>query len=460
MKRSLRTQLSLGFALIILVTVALISIISTLLITHEFESYMAKQQEEYSRELAAGIAMQYNEDTGWNVDYIHGMGMYALSDGYIIKVVSAEGDTVWDAENHDMEQCHQMMSDIEERMNALTKQKGQFVTHTFVLEASGGKIGEAEITYYTPYYYNENAFRFVDSLNLILLVLGVLAVIGAVCVGIIFARRIAKPIVQVTEIADEIAQGNYSVRAEEEKGALELKELGASINNMAEQIERQETLRKQLTSDVAHELRTPLANVSAQLEVISEGVFEPTMERLAGIYDEITRLSALVSDLEKLQQIESNVLNKTQFDLLEVVNGEAQSFEAEFGKKQLECKVTGDHSMVFADCNKIRQVVTNLISNATKYTHQGGKIAINVKDDGDYACLTVSDNGIGIPESEQGLIFERFYRTDKSRNRRTGGVGIGLTIVHAIVKAHGGEIEVESEEGKGSTFIVYLPKCL
>lgn len=457
MKRSLRAQLTLGFALIIFITVALISVVSTLLINREFESYMAKQQEKYSAELAAGIASQYSEADGWNVDYIHGMGMYALNDGYFIKVTAADGTVVWDALNHDMEHCQSVMDDIETRMSSITKKNGKFVNHVYPLEAAGGEIGSAEITYYTPYYYNENAFRFVDSLNIILLIMGIISIVGAICVAVLFSKRIAGPIIQVKEIADEIAGGDYSARADVRTGTQELKELSVSINNMAEQIERQETLRRQLTSDVAHELRTPLANVSAQLECISEGVFEPDGERMKGIYDEVTRLSALVGDLEKLQQIESSALEKTRFDLLDAAKFCADVFAPETGRRRIACSVCGESVEIFADVNKIKQVITNLLSNAIKYTPDGGEVKTEVSRRDGCAVLKVSDNGIGIPEKDRDLIFERFYRTDKSRSRKTGGVGIGLTIVKAIVKAHGGTVEVESREGKGSVFTVELP---
>lgn len=452
--------MSFGFALIILIVVGLISLVSTILITREFESYMEKQQAEYSDDLAAGLATQYSQVNGWNVDYIHGMGMYALNDGYIIRVYDLDGGTVWDAENHDMEFCHSIMQEIEERMQSLRNgRNGQFITKEYTLESGGGVIGTAMITYYSPYYYNENAFDFVRSMNIILWVIGVLSVTAAVCVGIIFAKKITVPVVTVTEIADEISNGNYSVRADEKTGAAELKELSVSINNMAEKIERQETLRKQLTSDVAHELRTPLANLSAQLELITEGVVAPSPERINGISEEIERLSALVGELEKLQSIENSVLEKTEIDLAEVARSTAETFGTEALKNQgYTITVTGESAILCADEGKIRQVIINLLSNAVKYSPDGGRVEVAVRDCGEEVLLSVKDNGIGISAEDKPLIFERFYRTDKSRNRKTGGVGIGLTIVSAIVKAHGGKIEVKSTEGQGSTFTVTLPK--
>lgn len=457
MKAKLSTQLSLGFALIVFIFVALVSVVSSVLINVEFSAYMETQQRENSDQLASGIGMQYSEEDGWNVDYIHGMGMYALNDGYIIKVVDANGETVWDAENHDMEQCHQMMQEIYERMQTLKTQNGEFVTYRYELTSAGVVVGEAQITYYKPYYYNENAFRFVDSLNYILLIMGAICIIGAICAGFLFARKISRPIARVTETAGEIAKGDYSVRIEENKGAYELNELSRTVNHMAEQIERQETVKKQLISDVAHELRTPLANVSAQIEVIAEGIFEPTKERLQGIEDEIERLSALVAELGKLQEIESGNLQCTAFDLSEEVQNAMKSFEAELRNKNIRCSFQGDAANVYADKNKIRQVIVNLISNAVKYSRENGEIELSCRQNADRAVFSVKDYGIGISETEKEFIFERFYRTDKSRSRKTGGVGIGLTIVKAIVDAHGGTVEVESKEGAGSTFTVSLP---
>lgn len=457
MKKTIGAQLSLGFALIILVTVGIISLASNLLITREFESYVAKQQREVSDALASGLSSQYDGETGgWNVDYIHGLGMYALNDGYILKVYGADGQTVWDAENHDMEYCHNVMQEIEERMEKAGK-SGDFITHAYSLSAGGEPIGRAEISYYSPYYFDDDAFTFVGSLNRILLVTGALAVAAAVCVGILFARSISRPIERVTEIADEIANGNYGARDDGPAGTRELRELRDSINHMAEQIARQEEMRRQLTSDVAHELRTPLANVSAQLEVILEGVFEPTPQRLSGVYEEVARLSELVAELEKLQKVENDRLERSEFDLYEEAASAAATFEAEMNKRGISCDVSGNPTAVYADRNKIRQVILNLISNAVKYS-RGGAVAVSVRDDGENALLSVKDEGIGIPERERALIFERFYRTDKSRNRKTGGAGIGLAIVKAIVKAHGGEITVESAEDVGSTFTVILPK--
>ena len=229
---------------------------------------------------------------------------------------------------------------------------------------------------------------------------------------------------------------------------------------MAESLEKQENLRKQLTSDVAHELRTPITNVSSYLEAILEGVWEPTPERLQHCYDELGRITKLVSDLEQLRQVENEnlKLRKTEVDLLELARTAVKNFETQFQEKKLHCRVDGVPAMVFADRDRIQQVITNLVSNAVKYSNENGTIRVVTEDIGVSVIIRVEDDGIGIAEKDRELIFERFYRTDRSRNRKTGGAGIGLAIVKTIVQAHDGRIAVESEEEHGSRFAVTLPK--
>lgn len=210
-------------------------------------------------------------------------------------------------------------------------------------------------------------------------------------------------------------------------------------------IEKQEDIRRRLTADVAHELRTPLAAVSTNLEAIAEGALEPTPKRIQKCYDEIKRLSNLVSDMEKLATTESNVLklNRQPLDLL----GLAQDVFAE---------ATGVPVTIYADKERLLQVLANLKSNAEKYSD--GIVSVTVHDIGKFAKVTVTDSGKGISPEDLPHIFERFYRADKSRSRSTGGAGIGLAIVKTIVEAHGGKVKAESKLGTGSSFTVLMPK--
>lgn len=462
MKRKLSTQLSVGFALIVLITVALISVAANVLINRQFEKYVEAQQKEMSANLAGSLSDQYDRENGtWNLDYIHGFGMYALSDGYILKLYDAKNQTVWDAENHDMTLCRHIMNRITLQMKTQRPQwKGNLVTNRYELRQGLQLIGYADISYYSPYYFNENAFRFVDSLNQILLVIGIFSVIGAVIAGIFLAKSISRPIVMTTEAAGKISIGNNQIQFKSDIKIKELQELTRTISHMASSLEEQEQLRKRLTSDVAHELRTPLANASSHLEMFLEGIWEPTQERLQGCYEELQRISAIVSDLEKLRQLEADNLNsaKEPVDLLLLAKSVKTSFEPEMDKKHLACEIHGTSVLVTGDQARLRQVMSNLFSNAVKYSNTGGQITIQIRENKGFGIFSIEDHGIGIAKQEIPLIFERFYRTDLSRSRKTGGAGIGLTIVHAIVRAHGGTISVESEEGKGSRFTISLPR--
>jgi signal transduction histidine kinase len=246
---------------------------------------------------------------------------------------------------------------------------------------------------------------------------------------------------------------------------------------MAETLEKQDRLRKQLTADVAHELRTPLTALGMYLENMIEGVWKPTPERMQNCYGEIARLSHLVADLEKLEQAEyGNLnLNKEEVDLTRLVRMAIGNFEGVITAKALNVMIESaseanpseaEHTegkppcpvLAYVDGERISGVVTNLLSNAIKYTPEGGEIRLSVLETEETAILVVEDNGPGISEDEIPYIFERFYRADKSRNRSTGGAGIGLAIVQSVVLAHGGSVKAENRKEGGSRFTVALPR--
>ena len=463
MKQKISTQLASGFALIVLITVAVISVVANSLISHQFEKYVAQQRKTASEQLAESLSFQYRaEDDTWNVDYIHGLGMYALKDGYLIKLTDKDGKVIWDAENHDMTLCRQIMQDIRTQMAEKRPElDGKFMTYRYEIKQKDMVIGYLDVNYYSPYYLNESDFRFLDSLNKILLVVGVCAAAAAAVAGIVLAKTLSVPLLKMTELTRKISEGDYGARLEtENKQTQELEELSRAVNHMAESLERQEMLRRRLTSDVAHELRTPVANVSLNLEMMLEGVWKPETERLKNCYEELGRISGIISDLEKLRQMETEQmeLDLEPVELLELSQAVAAGFEPDLKKKNLTCTVEGENTVVFGDQKRLHQVIFNLVSNAVKYSAEGGKIWIRVRKEKKKAVWIVEDQGIGIGESDLPLIFERFYRTDLSRSRKTGGAGIGLAIVKAIVQAHHGTVIVTSKVGIGSRFTVILPE--
>jgi signal transduction histidine kinase len=321
-------------------------------------------------------------------------------------------------------------------------------------------VGTATIGYYGPYFFNDGDLKFLAALNSLLLWAAAACALASLAFGIFMARRLTRPIDRVVGAARLIAQGDYAGRIKQQSGTTEIVELTDSINSLAETLGEQDALRKRLTADVAHELRTPLSTLQSHIEAMIDGVWLPDAERLASCHEETVRMSRLVGDLEELARYESEglALQKTRFDLAALLKRIALSFEGQFKKSGVRLSCDPQTVIVEADEDKLSQVFVNLLSNALKYTPSGGSVGITTTETARDVCVSIHDTGIGISAEDVPHIFERFYRTDESRSRLTGGSGIGLTIVKTILDAHGGSISVTSQPGLGSEFTVSLPK--
>ena len=458
--KSLRKQLSLSILLTLLITIGLIGLLSNWFINREFEKYITELGRERRENIVDDLGRQFDGfKRNWKLDYVHAIGMNALYDGYILKLYDAGGNMVWDAENHDMSLCGQIMNEISARMEERGAEGG-FVDNTYEIDQNGKKVGAVSIKYYGPFFMNEADFNFINVMNTVLLVIGILSSACSVVVGCLLARRISRPVTKTAYIAKQISKGNYDIRFEPGTRIRELDDLADAINHLSDALKSQEKLRKQMTADVAHELRTPLTALSSHLEAMIEGLWDATPERLKSCHEEVKRLGTLVEDLGQLAKIEGEnlVLNKSRIDLFEIVHTVSDTMKGEISKKNLTLSIEGSPVFAEADKNRFSQVVANLLSNAVKYTPEGGAIGIEVYETDRLGIVKVTDTGIGIPETELPLIFERFYRTDKSRNRKSGGAGIGLAIVKSIVNAHGGTVTVDNIKEQGSCFTVSIPK--
>jgi len=224
-------------------------------------------------------------------------------------------------------------------------------------------------------------------------------------------------------------------------------------------------MRAEFVSNVSHEMRTPLTSIKGFTETLLDGSLDDqaTARRFIGVIDsEAERLSRLIDDLLDLSKIESGRirLDFRKTNLRKVITETAEKLQPQMEKcgLQLELAVSLDLPLIMADADRLAQVLINLADNSSKFTPHGGKITISAGERDDMVCVSVADNGIGIPESDLPRIFERFYRVDKARTRTTGGTGLGLAIVKHIVEAHGGCVSVASAVGRGSTFTFCLPK--
>lgn len=461
MKFSLRAKLSLSYVSVVLICVLLISVITNLLLDKHFKDYIAENLERKNREIVAQVSRQYKTGGEWDTKAIENICVNALEQGMIIKVVDSSENVVWDARLHDNELCRQMLDHISENMSSrYPNWEGKYVENAYPVSDISAEVGEVVIGYYGPYFFNDSDLAFINTINRLLVVIGAFSLVLSLLFGSVMAKRLSTPISRVITTAEMISKGYFGDRITEPSGTKEIAQLTETINNLAETLENHEVLRKRLTADVAHELRTPLATLQSHMEAMIDGIWEPDAERLGSCHEEIMRINRLVGDLEKLAKFESEnlMLTRTSFDISELIRHILRNFENGFANKGIEIRFIGEEEIVNADRDKISQVIINLLSNAQKYTPEGGVVHLEVKGAGDATEIIVKDTGEGIPPEDLPHIFERFYRADKSRNRLTGGAGIGLAITKAIIDAHKGNIQVKSKVGEGTEFIITLPK--
>jgi signal transduction histidine kinase len=208
-----------------------------------------------------------------------------------------------------------------------------------------------------------------------------------------------------------------------------------------------------MTSDMAHELRTPLATLQSHIEAFMDKIWEPDEKRLGMVHEEILRLTGLIKELSDLSIIEGEEIkiNKSQVNLSKLIRNIIEKYQPMFIGKNITANIAVENDVVLeADENHLNRIFINLISNAYKYTNENGNLYISLIKLSGFIQVTVEDTGIGIPEEDIKYVFERFYRSDLSRNRGTGGTGIGLTIAKSLIEANQGKISIESVEGKGT----------
>ncbi|MCJ7513250.1 MAG: ATP-binding protein [Anaerolineales bacterium] len=299
--------------------------------------------------------------------------------------------------------------------------------------------------------------RVRQALWLAALVSGALAIV----VGGLLAASILRPIRDLTSAARAIASGDLSRRVPM-RSSDELGELSQSFNQMAGSLQRSEQLRREMTADVAHELRTPLAVMRARLEGIADGVYSASQDSVRSVLDQTLVLNRLVEDLGTLAMTDAKQLrlDKTPTDLrplaARVMEGHAARAACLTVNLRLEAPIEG--LTVDADPIRLEQLLGNLLTNAIRQGRPGGEVVVQLSQQaGGWAEIRVMDDGEGIPEEALPFIFERFYRTDKSRARSEGGTGLGLAIARNLVELHGGQITAANRQQGGAELVVRLP---
>ena len=441
----------------ILISVMLVSFTVNIRFSSFFSHYLAAEQEFQVEQLLEAVESVYEQNQSWTTQALYSLAASPYVRPFDLVLRNASGrillTSLRDTATQGMH--HQMMGRMQMSQTSQT-----YNTHSYRLLDGDQFIGTLEIGYDGPFLPTERDLAFLNGINQSILLAALLALLLSSVTGYLLSKKMLSPLNKLAAASHEISQGKLDNSLSLHTKVVEWQELAAALTHLSKSLQEQELLRIRLTADVSHELRTPLSVLQSHLEAFQDGIWEPTPERLQTCLQETERLTDLVNQLQQLASLEATdqPLVIEPFLLNQELESLCESMQPAFTQKGIEFQwMTSSRLMMNGDRRKIHQLAANLLTNALKYTDEGGQVMLKVDQEENQAVIRVSDTGIGIAELDQPYIFDRFYRTDQSRSRRSGGSGIGLAIVKAFTEAHGGQVTVASRPEQGTIFSVFLP---
>ncbi len=448
---------------LILISVSAIALSSALvlreLMVRDFRGYLEGEVEDRASWITTSLESTFEKYGVWPNPEIVENTVWALMLGFEMKLYEADGSFVIDTDSA----VNILSPYVNKRIKAISSlryrdETSRFQPHPLFL--TGKEIGRVELRFLR----SQKELFFIKRSNR-LLIISLLGMGGAaVLLSVIFSKRLTTPVEQLTRAVTAIAEGHLSSRVAA-SGIDEISRLSEAFNKMAHALEIQESLRKKMTSNIAHELRTPVSAIRGELEGMMDGLIPLDQEHIRSLHAEIGRFKSIIEGLEELSRAEASSLSldKHLISLDTFLRNIIERYRKMFSDKgvdlSLDCK---EAITLHADPDRLSQVVINLLTNALKATGAGGKVEIKVKEEakakdqeiGQRKSVTieVSDTGEGIKNEDLPFIFERFYKASR------GGLGLGLAIAKELVLAHEGTITASSEYGRGALFIVVLPK--
>ncbi|MHB8487588.1 MAG: sensor histidine kinase [Candidatus Dormibacteria bacterium] len=432
----LRARLAVALVAVAVLAVAIAALIGNLGLDPRLNDAARTRLASSATHVATISAAVYEQAGGWTAAATTELTHLAALDGLRVALVLSSGQTV---------EPGPQPTGATARAPVVVR--GQTVATVVVSTASGALLTPEE----------EQLGVSLDQLHLV--AAGV-AALAALLVGLVLAQSLSGPLRRIRSAAERLERGELEARVE--VGAEpETRAVGRALNRLAETLEHEEESRKESVADLAHELRTPVNGLLVRVEAAQDGLLA-LPENLAAMHEEALRLTRLLDDLASLADAERPglLLDMQPLDLAEAANTVARSFAPRFAEAGIGFATVAQAAWVSGNQGRLEQVVSNLLSNALRYTEAKGEVSLRVATSGDQAVLEVVDTGIGIAPDDLRHIFTRFWRGDRSRSRATGGTGIGLAIVRALVRAHDGRIDVDSTTGRGSRFRVVLPALI
>ncbi|OLS03655.1 sensor histidine kinase [Tissierella creatinophila] len=448
----LSKQMILSFVSLVIVSILIISSVSNIMINRSFKFYLTEEREDKFKRIYKEINTSYI-DNDFKLDSME-LKHLSLSNDIVITIKDLNGKTKYSSKRMGMGRMYGNMH------NNSMQNNDNFIEKSYTLYNDNNPIAYLLIGYVDNAYLTDSANLFKNALFRSFIISGFITILIGLIISIILSKRLTKPLIMIKNTANEIKEGNLNASSNIDTDIKEIIELSNSINFLGKTLKNQEDIRKRYALDISHELRTPLTTLQTHLEAIIDGVWDPTKEHLEILMSETRRLKILIDNLkDSFTQEEYKVnLNKSTFNISTVVKDTIIAFLPIYNSKNYNIKYDiEDNIEVFMDKDKIKQIINNLLSNGVRYLGENGEVFIELKRSQTNLVLTIKDNGIGIKKENLPFIFDRFFRVDSSRNKETGGTGLGLSIVESIVKAHNGEINVESLENEFTKFTIVFP---
>ena len=442
---SLRLRLSIAFVAIAALAVGLATLLSVQGLEPRLTDAAQARINRSADRLAQTAARRYERQGQWTRAGATDLEHVALTTGLRLVIVRPSGQPVKTPDSQAM---------------ASKTSAGPGSTTRPVI-AGGKQVGSLRVAPVGGSLLSPADINLRDSLDQLHMIAGAIAIAIALLAALILAQTMSAPLRRIRIAAERMERGDLDAELRP-GGDAEMRAVAHALNRLTQTLKHEEEVRRESVADLAHELRTPVSGIQSRIEAAQDGIMADEEANLEAMHAESLRLGRLLDDLDKLAAAERPglLIEKHRIDLAAIADGEAEQMAPAFVGKGVALVRDLAPARIDGDPGRLAQIVSNLLSNALRYTDPGGEVRLSVATDENGVILEVSDTGIGIDAEDLPHIFKRFWRADKSRSRATGGTGIGLAIVRELVIAHQARIDVDSSPGRGSRFRVSFPPAL
>lgn len=455
------TKMAISFALAAVMTAAIFVMVLAVVWESQFKAYTRNNMQSLAQSAADTLSVGYDAAGGWAPEVLADALSFSVATPDVgLQVLDESGNIIYD---DTLRMSRHEDPGVAAMGGSAVPTDSESVVTASVVDSGGKTVGTVRLwAFGSDTLLTSSDAKFRESSYSAIAAAAAIAVVLAVIIGYFVSRSLTKPIQRITYTASQIRNGDLTARTGV-RGTDEIGQLGETFDDMATSLEKDLKLEHRLTSDVAHELRTPLMAILATVEAMQDGVLPADDAHLDTLASETRRLSRLVDAMLKLSRLENGTadIKAERTDVVYLAKSLVSSQHQLFHEKGLHLRFKDDtvHGECQADVDPdlIREALVNLMSNAMRYTDEGGWVVVSVGSDHSDVIISVSDTGIGIAKEDIPQTFSRFWRSDVSRERVSGGLGVGLSITKEIVDRHNGTISVDSELGKGTAFTIRVP---